>query len=310
MTLHPQVQAILDMLAENPPPPPGTLSPDEMRAFYAAMSDVTDPKDVPIGKTENLTAPGPAGDIPVRIYTPVAAATVTPALVFFHGGGWVIGTLETHDALCRLLANDSGCKVVSVDYRLAPEHPFPAAADDAFAATKWVYENAADMGIDASCIAVGGDSAGGNLAAVVCHMAQSTSVKIGFQMLFYPVTEALADTPSMTAFATGYLLERDAMEWFVAQYVPDGTNPKDPKVSPLLADSFKGQPPAYVVTAGYDPLRDEGRAYADKLDEAGVEVAYINYDDLIHGFYTMAGVVEPARAAIKDAAMALKTAFD
>ncbi len=306
MTLNAQVQALLDQMAENPMPSITELPAPEARALFAAMAENTDPKGIPIGKVEDLTIPGPAGDLPVRLYTPIAAAPVGPALVFYHGGGWVIGNVDTHDALCRQLANESGARVISVDYRLAPEHPFPAAVEDAFVAVKWVQNNAMDLDVDPNAIAVGGDSAGGNLAAVVTQMARKGGVRIAFQLLIYPVTEALADTASMNALAEGFMLEKASMEWFVGQYVPAGTTPKDPRISPLLAEDLSGLPPAYLVTAGYDPLKDEGRAYAEKLQAAGVTVEHVNYEAMIHGFFTMTGIVDEAREAVEQAGAALK----
>ncbi len=309
MTIDPQVQAILTLLAENPTPPIWELPIDEARAGYTAMAQLTDQKDVPIGKVRNTTIPGPGGDIPVRIYDPVAAGAVVPGVVFFHGGGFVIGNLDTHDVLCRLLANGSGARLVSVDYRLAPEHPFPAAVEDAYAATRWVQENAAELGIDANRIAVAGDSAGGNLATVVCQMARKTDLDLVFQVLIYPVVQIHAETASMAAFAEGYLLERRTMDWFMDQYIPQGTDSADPRLSPLMADDLSGLPPAMIVTAGFDPLRDEGRAYAEKLAAAGVPVTYVNHDGLIHGFATMTGAIEAGRPAVTQMAEALEQAF-
>ncbi len=310
MTLNPQVQAILAQLAENPQPPIHTLSAQDARGLYKAMSEAMDTRDSPIGKVENTHFSGPAGDIPIRIYSPIAAAPVVPGLVYFHGGGWVIGDLDTHDSLCRQLATASGCRVVSVDYRLAPENPFPAAFDDAVAAVRHVQRAAADLGIDPNAIAVGGDSAGGNLAAAVAQQAKQIGVKLAYQLLIYPVTEALPETASMTALAEGYLLEKAGMEWFVAQYVQDPDLIKDPRVSPLCAADVSGLAPAYVVTAEYDPLRDEGRAYAEKLAEAGVAVTHLDYPGLIHGFFTMAGLIEEAQAAVTAAGTALGEALN
>ncbi len=309
MTLDPQVQAILDQLAAAPGPSLADMPVADGRALYNAMSTLTEPKDVPVGKVDTTTISGLDGEIPVRIYAPVAAAGMGPGLIYYHGGGWVIGNLDTHDALCRLIALETGFKVISVDYRLAPEHPFPAAVDDAMAAARWVEENAADLDIDANRLVVAGDSAGGNLAAVVAQMARRGGPSIAYQALLYPVTEALADTASMAAFAEGYLLERKTMDWFVSQYVPAEADLKDPRISPLRAEDLSGLPPAYIVTADFDPLRDEGRAYAERLKEAGVAVTFVNYEGMVHGFMGMAGAIDTGRRAVADMGAALKAAL-
>jgi acetyl esterase/lipase len=276
-----------------------------------AMAQAVDAKDVPIGKIENRELPGAAGPIAIRLYTPVApGAERLPGLVYFHGGGFVIGNLDTHEGLCRMLANDSGCRVVSVDYRLAPEHRFPAAVDDAFAATKWVAENAHDLGIDPNCIAVGGDSAGGNLAAVVCQLAkQAGGPEIALQVLFCAATDASADTESRRQFAEGYVLEKATMDWFFGHYCAPGTDLREPRLSPLLAGDVAGLPPAHIHTAGFDPLRDEGKAYADKLERAGVKVRYTCHEGMVHHFYCMAGAIPYARSAVKEAGAAIKAAL-
>lgn len=312
MALDAQAQAILDQMVEAGGPKLNELPPAESRALYKTLVETLDLADVPIGKVEDRTIPGPAGDIPLRIYTPVAAASgALPVLVYFHGGGWVIGDLDTHDTLCRTLANESGVKVISVDYRLAPEHRYPAAFDDAFAAVKWTEDNAAEIGIDANRIAVGGDSAGGNLAAAVALKARAAKAPhVAFQMLIYPATDATADTASMRERATGYLLEKETMDWFYGQYLPAGTDRAEPTVSPGRAASFEGLPPAYVLTAGFDPLRDEGKAYADALNAAGVAVEYVDYDSIIHGFFTMQGVIDLAGTAVKAAAASLRAALN
>ncbi|MDO8288099.1 MAG: alpha/beta hydrolase [Parvibaculum sp.] len=310
MALDPQVKALLDGMAANPGPRIIDLPVAEGREMYRGLAAAFDAQGVPIGSVEDRTIPGPAGEIPVRIYTPVAAGSGTlPVLVYFHGGGWVIGDLETHDALCRSFANEAGCKVVAVDYRLAPEHVFPAAVDDCYAAVKWVAANGASIGADVTRIAVSGDSAGGNLAAVVSQIAKAEKgPKISFQLLIYPVADTNIDTASYTANASGYFLERDGMIWFFDHYLK-GADRNDPRIAPLKAASLAGLPKAYVVTAGFDPLRDEGRAYADALKAAGVDTVHVNYDGMIHGFFNLQAAFDVGREAVKAAAKALKEAL-
>ncbi|MES1990010.1 MAG: alpha/beta hydrolase [Pseudomonadota bacterium] len=310
MTLDPQVKALLEGMAANPGPRIMDLPVVDGRAMYRGIAATFDLQGVPIGAVEDRTIAGPAGEIALRIYTPVAAGSgALPVLVYFHGGGWVIGDLETHDALARTLANEAGCKVVAVDYRLAPEHVFPAAVDDCYAALKWVAANGASIGVDVTRLAVGGDSAGGNLAAVIAQMAKAEKgPQISFQLLIYPVTDTNVDTGSYTANASGYFLERDGMIWFFNHYLKN-VDRNDPRIAPLKAKSLAGLPKAYVVTAGFDPLRDEGRAYADALKAAGVPTVHVNYDGMIHGFFNLQGAFDVAKVAVKTAAKALKEAL-
>ena len=305
MALDVNVRALLDQMKAAALPKLWELAPPAARA--AMKSRLFTTKDTPVGEIRNLTIPGPAHGIALRSYTPVdAKEAMLPGLVFFHGGGFVIGDLDTHDDLCRHLANGSGCRVVSVDYRLAPEHPFPAAVEDCFAATKWVAEHAGELGISGP-IAVGGDSAGGNLAAVVAQLARTQGPAIAFQLLIYPVTQLGGpEMPSMEENAKGYFLERESMQWFTRMYCPDVSQHSDPRMSPLRAKDLAGLPPAYVVTAGFDPLRDEGKAYADKLDAAGVPVTYVNYPGMIHGFFSLRGLIPKAREAVAAASAAVK----
>jgi acetyl esterase len=309
MALDINVRALLDQMKAAALPKLWELAPPAARA--AMRSRLLGGKPALIGKSEDRKIPGPAGEIAVRIYTPVdTKADVLPGLVFFHGGGFVIGDLETHDDLCRCLANGSGCRVVSVDYRLAPECPFPAAVNDCVSATKYVANHAVDFGINSAQLAVGGDSAGGNLAAVVCQLAKTEGPKIQFQLLIYPVTQlGQPDMPSMKENEKGYFLERESMAWFTRMYCPDAAHHGDARMSPLLAKDLSGLPPAYVATAGFDPLRDEGKAYADKLDAAGVPVTYVNYPGMIHGFFSLRGVIPKAREAVAAAAAALNAAL-
>lgn len=308
MALDPVAEGFLAQMAAAGGPPLQEMSPEFARQAFSVFNQLGGtPEEV--AKVENQTIPGPAGDIPVRIYTPEGEAPF-PALVLFHGGGWVIGDLDVVDVPCRALANRAGCVVVSVDYRLAPEHPFPAAVDDCYAATKWVADNGASIGVDPTRIAVGGDSAGGNLAAVVSQMARDKGgPALVYQVLIYPVTDATISTPSYEENADGYLLTKEGMIWFYSHYMKADTDRKDPLLSPLHAEDLKGLPPALVLTAEFDPLRDEGEAYVSKLKDAGVAVQHSRYDGMIHGFFWMGGVVSQYQQAITEISSALKTAF-
>jgi acetyl esterase len=302
MPLHPQAKQVVDTMAAM-----GVSLGGDPVAVRALMSSFPRPEGEEVANVEDRNIPGPAGEIPVRIYTPLNAAGVLPCLVWYHGGGWVIGNLDGADNSCRSMANASGCKVVSVDYRLAPEHRFPAAADDSFAALEWVANNAASLGIDANRIAVGGDSAGGNLAAVVSQMARDAGgPNVVFQVLIYPVTDVAMDTGSYSANAEGYLLTRDSMVWFWGHYLHtnDGTHPK---ASPIRHENLAGLPPAIVITAEFDPLRDEGEAYAKAMQDAGVKVQVKRYDGQIHGFYGNP-VIDDGGDALRLASKALKDA--
>jgi acetyl esterase len=305
MPLDPQARAVLDQLAALNLPPLNTLSAPEARAQSKARRAPVTPEDV--ARVENRTIPGPAGEIPIRAYTPAGTGPF-PLVVYFHGGGWVIGDLDTHDPVCRALTNRSGCLVVSIDYRLAPEHPYPAAVDDAYAATAWIAEHATELGGDGSRLAVAGDSAGGNLAAVVALLARDRGgPRIAFQALVYPVTDCDLDTTSYRENAEGYFLTREMMRWFWDQYVPDEARRREPLASPLRAESLTGLPPALVITAEFDPLRDEGEAYAQRLADAGVHVAATRYGGMIHGFFTMLGVLDRAADAVNEVGLALRT---
>lgn len=308
MPLDPIVKAFLDQVASAQGPKMWEMTPEQGREAFRVMMQLVGPKDVPIGKVENRTIPGPGGEIPLRIYTPIAAGSeALPALVYFHGGGFVIGDLETHDGLCRMLADDAACRVIAVDYRLAPESKFPAAVEDAFAATRWVAEHAPALGIDANRIGVGGDSAGGTLAAVVCQMAKEKGgPKLCLQMLLFPCTHLDPKTPSRQANAEGYLLEGETIDWFFGHYVGTDSNMSDVRASPLLAKDLGGLPPAYVMLAGFDPLHDEGLQYAEKLRAAGVKVAVADYPELVHTFVYLQSILPQAREAMKQAAAALR----
>jgi acetyl esterase len=305
------MKAFLDQMAAVGGPKMWDVTPAQGRELFVAMMQMVGPKDVPVGKVQNVTMPGPAGEIVLRNYTPVAAKSEPlPTLVFFHGGGWTIGNLETHDGLCRTLANDAGVRVIAVDYRLSPEAKFPSAVDEAFAALNWIETNAASLGVDANRVAVGGDSAGGALAAVVTQLAkQKSAPKIAFQLLLFPVTDLSTETSSMREFAEGYFLERETLHWFYDNYLPAGADRTDPRISPLLSKDFAGLPPAYVVVGGCDPLHDEGVAYAEKLKAAAVNATLVDYPGLVHDFIYMQAVLPQAPEAMKAAAAALKGAL-
>src|SRR4051812_45016105 len=303
MSVHPQVQTLLDRVARSPLPPYHTVSAFVARRIYRDTRAVLAPKPPEVADVRLLAFENYA----LRVYRPVQDETL-PALMYFHGGGWTIGDVDTHDVLCRQLAVGARCVVFSVDYRLAPEYPFPAAVDDCLAATRYVAENAAKLKI--SGIAVGGDSAGGNLAAAVALLARDARAPaIAFQLLIYPATDQRLATQSHERNGQGYLLTRDAMLYFRRAYLPNEKDWTDWRASPLLAKSHAGLPPALVITAGYDPLLDEGRAYAEKLRAAGVDVTYREFADMVHGFILFGGVVDTANVAVAECCSALRAAF-
>jgi acetyl esterase len=312
MQLDPQARAVLERVARANLPPYPKLGAAAARTLYRETRGALSAPPPDVARVANLSATGPVGEVPVRLYRPLGTADDErlPALVYFHGGGWTIGDLDTHDVPCREFASLARCAVVAVDYRLAPEHKFPAAFDDAVAVTHWVHAHAGSLGIDASRLAVGGDSAGGNLAAGVAIALRDTwGPRIAMQALVYPATDMAADTASHAAFAEGYLLTREAILWFKDNYLRGPADEGDWRASPLRAADLAGLPPAYVITAGYDPLRDEGRAYADRLRAAGVSVTYECFEGMIHGFITMGGAIAAARHAIQRASLGLKRAF-
>jgi acetyl esterase len=307
MALDPQAKALLDQFGAIGQSI-SSMSVADARRSMEVLSSIRGELP-PIGAVADRRIPGPAGEIPVRVYTPTGSAPF-PLLVFFHGGGWVLGSIETHDGICRELANGAGCVVMSVDYRLAPEHKFPAAADDCYAATQWAAAHAADLGADAKRVAIGGDSAGGNLTAVVAQMARDKGgPPLVFQLLIYPVTVAAFDTPSYRDNAEGYLLTAGDMHWFWDHYLKNAADGENPYASPLRAKSLKGLPPALVITAEFDPLRDEGEQYAHRLEEAGVPTRLSRYDGMIHGFFGMTQMIDKAKAAVKEASSNLRLAF-
>lgn len=306
MPLDPLVQAFLDQLPQRPKA--WEVTPDEARAGFSAFVKTYGAKDVPIGKVETVAMPGP---IALRIYTPVAAGgEALPALVYLHGGAFRHGDFEAYENVCRFLAGESGCRVIAVDYRRAPENPFPAAVDDAMAALAWIETNAATLGIDPNRIALGGDSAGANLAAVVAQAAtRAGEPHVLFQMLLFPVTEFGSTRPSMSTYAEGYNLDRDSLEYCYGLYAPKELW-QDPRVSPLHADHVERLPPAFVLLAECDPLHDEGLAYAEKLMAGGVAVTLVDWPGVIHDFILYEAMLPQAREALREAARALKAAFE
>ena len=304
VALDPQAKVILDFMAESGFTFEGK-TPEELRE---GMGLTAMPSPIELASITDRTIPGPAGEIPVRIYRPSTEVGL-PVTVFFHGGGWVVGDLESHDHCCRVIAAKADCVVVAIDYRLAPEAKFPAAIDDAWAATEWVATHGDELNVDTSRLAVAGDSAGGNLAAVVANISRDHEhVEIIQQALIYPVTDGTCDRPSMTENAEGYLLSRNAMDWFHEHYTVTVEDLSDPRYSPIFSD-LAGAPPAVVVTAGFDPLRDQGNAYAAKLVEAGVDVDHMEYAGMFHGFFSMDAGLNVASEAQDQVAAALKDAF-
>jgi acetyl esterase len=309
MPVTSEVQTILDFIAAAGTPPREQLTPAELRESYSLLSTTATKAEMAV--VSDHTAPGPAGDIPVRVYVPTSEPGPRPVLVYFHGGGWVIGDIETHDCTVRAVAEASGVTAVSVDYRRAPEDPFPAALDDCLAAVRWVVANAAELDVDPARLAVGGDSAGGNLAAIVAHELRSAGgPDVRFQLLVYPVTDGTMGHPSIDENAEGYFLTKDTMDWFWEQYVGDGDR-TGVRVSPmhLPDEALAGLPPALVITAEYDPLRDEGEAYAARLAAAGVEVTSRRFDGMIHGFFSLRDLVPEGDVAIAEAGAALRSAL-
>ena len=309
MQLDTNARLLLDMVAASGEPKLWDLTPPQARKKVVELTRRVECKEA-IGKIEDRTLPGPAGPLPFRVYTPLAADDEpSGGVIFFHGGAWVLGDLDTHDCLCRILANESGCRFISVDYRLAPEHPFPAAVEDACAATAWIAAHAVELAIDPTCLAVAGDSAGGTLAAVVCQSAKGSDFKIALQVLLCPATDIAADTQSRREFAEGYFLEGPLISWAGAHYLPLGVDINDPRLSPLRAPSLSGLPPAHIHTAGFDILREEGKAYADALERAGVKVRHVCHEHMIHHFYAMGGAIPYARTALKAMGADIKAAL-
>ena len=304
--LDPQIQAVLEEQAAAGAQPPGSVTPEELRAQYVKQCKEQWGELDEVHAVEDVDADG----VPIRIYRPVETDEPSMALVYFHGGGWVIGSIETHDGPARAIARRAGIVVVSVDYRLAPEHRFPAALDDAWAATQWVSSHAADLRLDVDRIGVGGDSAGGNLAAVVARRGRDHAIPIALQLLLYPVINHAFDTPSYSFFSQGYGLTRDGMQWFWEQYLGEGGDGTNPDASPSQAGDLRRLPRAIVVTAEADVLRDEAESYAQRLFLSTVETEGYRYDGMIHGFLRMAGKVERSNAAFDELAPSIRAMLD
>lgn len=303
MPLEPGVKTLVDQIALLNGPSSRELGPVQAREGYKLMAPLDgDPVDV--ARLEEITVAGR----PARLYASSTEADL-PAVVWYHGGGFTIGDLDTADRTCRKLAVGSGALVVSIDYRLSPEHRFPASYDDCAAALRWVVDHGASIGADPSRLAVGGDSAGGNLAAVMAIHARDTGIALRHQLLVYPVTDCTMSSASYRENADGYLLSADTMDWFIENYLGGDTDPKDPRVSPLYADDLNGVAPALVITAEFDPLRDEGEAYADRLRDAGVDVEVRRFDGQIHSFFALGSITPDATAAVDLAASRLQAAL-
>lgn len=312
--LDPEARTLLDLMdkaVQEGRPKLHTLPYTTGRKAVDKMSEDSEADPMEVAEITDGGFMGTGGEIRFRRYRPLGAPTgLLPTLIYYHGGGFVIGNIETHDSTCRRLANKSRCQVIAIDYRLSPEHPFPAPTDDGIAAFRHIRDNAASFGAAGTKLAVGGDSAGGAIAAVVCRALRDAGEPgPAFQMLIYPATDSSKQSASRVAFAEGYFLTKELMDWFWKAYVPAGTDLSDLRLSPLLAKDFKGLPPAFVLTAGYDPLRDEGRAYADRLIEAGVKTTYVNYPGTIHGFFSLTRFLSQGLKANDEAAAVLGAHF-
>lgn len=312
LTLDPKAQLICDIVEAVRTTPIEEMTPDMSRQQLAMFARLLGGGPSPVKGVINRAIPGPGGELPVRIYQPLGAAEgPLPVLVFYHGGGWIQGDLATHDEPCRRIANASGGVVISVDYRLAPEEKFPAGVDDCLAAFRWIRDNAGELGVDPNRMAVGGDSAGGNLSVVVCQqLAKAGEQGPMFQLLIYPATDSRMSSKSMGLFGDGFFLTRERMDWYLELYLADPVKDKqDPRFSPHLTSDLSDQPQALVITAGFDPLRDEGRAYHDSLLAAGVKSDYLQYDGMIHAFINMAGLVPDGADVLLKSGAALKDAW-
>ena len=306
--LDPQAQALMQLMIDKGVPPVNSMTPVEARASYRSRRTFTQPDAPEVFKVEDKVVSYEGVNVPVRVYHPHAAQpqAALPGLVYLHGGGWTVGDLDTHDVLCRSLCLQADIVVVSVDYRMGPEHKFPAAYDDTVAAFNWTVAHAASLGIDASRIAIGGDSAGGNLSAAACLGLRSQAVQPAFQLLIYPATIMWQDTASYHANGKGYMLTQESIAYYTENYLRNREDAKDWRASPQLAESHAGLAPAFVMTAGFDPLRDEGLMYANALSKAGVSAQYICFERQIHGFITMGRVMQEANTAVSLCASVLR----
>lgn len=308
--LDPHARRVLDLLALAPLPSGPRRSAKDVREAFSRLAKSLDRKGAADVRATDSAVPGPASSLPIRIYAPAECGHNAPALIYFHGGGCIFGGIDTHDGICRTLAKSSGYVVIAVGYRKAPEHQFPAAVDDCFAATQWIVRHAPTLGLDPQRIAVGGDSAGGGLAAVVCQMAaRARAPHIALQVLICPVLDMSTQTPSRRALAEGYFLDRATISWMTEQYCPPGTDLKDPRLSPVFATDLAGVAPAHIHTAEFDPLCDEGEAYAAKLQQAGVAVRYMRHDGMIHHFYGLSAAIPYARRGLEMAGTAIREAL-
>jgi len=306
--LDPQAQALMQLMIDKGVPPVNSMTPVEARSSYRSRRTFTQPDAPEVFKVEDKVVSYEGVNVPVRVYHPHAAQSqaALPGLVYLHGGGWTVGDLDTHDVLCRSLCLQADIVVVSVDYRMGPEHKFPAAYDDTVAAFNWTVAHAASLGIDASSIAIGGDSAGGNLSAAACLGLRGQAVQPAFQLLIYPATIMWQDTASYHANGKGYMLTQESISYYTENYLRNREDAKDWRASPQLAESHAGLAPAFVMTAGFDPLRDEGLMYANALSKAGVSAQYICFERQIHGFITMGRVMQEANTAVSLCASVLR----
>lgn len=308
MPLDPQVRVLLEQIKKFQTQPLSSLEPAVARQSMQLLANFTKPAES-VASVKDITIPGPNGTIPMRIYTPFGTGPF-PLFIFFHGGGWVLGDLDTYDDLCHQLTNKAAAIVISVAYRLAPEHKFPAAPQDCYAATQWIAEHASEYNGDPTRIAIGGDSAGGNLTAVVTQMARAQQgPHLIFQLLIYPATDMTAATASLSENAEGYFLTRDDLHWFTHHYLRTEADKHDPLASPYLAADLHGLPPALIITCEYDPLRDEGELYGQRLQEAGVPVIIHRYPGMIHGFVSLSSFLQQGHNAIQECGEALHKAF-
>ena len=313
MTINPDAAKVVELIIASGRPPYPTIGHVAAREIFVASRAILQPDPSPVAEVHDLAATGPVGQIPLRLYRGIGTDTKSPqpTLIYYHGGGWVLGNLDSHDGVCRDIANAAQCTVISVDYRLAPEAKFPAAADDSIAAAQWIHDNAAELGVDRARLAVGGDSAGGNLSAVVAlHARDNGGPMLKLQVLIYPSADMSSVYPSYEEFAEQLPLTRTTMDWFVDLYLKNRSeDAKDWRASPLHAKSLAGLPPAFVITAAMDPLRDEGEEFARALMKAGVPVEVKRFDGQIHGFLTMGRIVRDSAVAIADIATQLRKAF-